>query len=123
MGARAWSAPQTPRNVNYEFIKWLVERGVAWGAGNRFAMATRCSNCEEAAIYLRLQLPPLQLGNSDAIDDEMRELLECGGDVARRVIQDLDVFSARPAAQPHCGPPACRRHCTQLRGVLVSAPP
>lgn len=83
-----------PTTVKYDFVAWLVERGVAWGDANRFAMATGCSSCEEAAIYLRLQLPPLQLANSDAIDDEMRELLGCGGAVARRVIQDLDVFSA-----------------------------
>ena len=92
--ARPLNTREPPKAEQTELFKWLVARGVAKRAARRFMEATRCETLHDAALYLRFELAPLQLANSDSVQADMRRLLGCGPRVARRVIADLDVFRA-----------------------------
>lgn len=89
----AWADPKAD---DPDLWHWLVTRGVAARAAHRFVQVTRCETLHDAALYLRFELAPLQLANSDSVNGDMRGLLGCGAHVARRVICDLDVFRAAP---------------------------
>lgn len=83
---------------------WLVARGVSWQHARKFIADTNCKSCADAALYLRFQLAPLHLANSESVNEDMRKLLGCLPDTALEVIRDLDVYSA-----PLLGP--CKVDC------------
>jgi hypothetical protein len=94
---------QTPLREPWEgqkraFRSWLTDRGVSSKWAKTFIDKTKCDCPEEAAIYLRFQLPPLHLANNDSVNRDMKKLLGCNAKVALRVISDLDVFSAPPSS-------------------------
>jgi hypothetical protein len=116
-------------------LSWFVARGVGHSAANKFIQGYKCVDTSDAALVLRFELAPLHLANSDSVNGDMRRLLHCGSKVAKRVIQDLDVFRMHlPTARCPCniyrcpapchGPPLIVRHkhacnCTLLRHVCT----
>ena len=74
--------------------EWLVARGVAPRHANRFIETWHCETTADVALLLRFELAPLHLANDDNVHADMRRLFGCGAKVAKRIIAELDVFSA-----------------------------
>lgn len=95
---------------------WFRERGVRCKGARAFIEQSGCSTTLEAAIFLRFQLAPLHLANSDNVNNDMKALLGCSPAVALRVIRDLDVYSKPPFPTVHADV-ACAVHgvCKAVR--------
>lgn len=75
---------------------WLTRHGVAKKRVKAFLETSGCTSLDSVALYLRLQLSPLDLANTDCINLEMSELMGVTGKRARKIIKDLNVFGTTP---------------------------
>lgn len=55
---------------------------------------TGCDSLHSIAVWLRFQLPPLHLANTDCVMLEMHEQLGVKGKAATSIIEDLNVVGA-----------------------------
>lgn len=89
-------AKQQQERCSEAVVTWLLEHGVTRAAAVRFLLVSGCSSIHGVAVYLRMQLPPLQLANTACVDKEMNALLGVTGDRARKIIKDVDVLGMAP---------------------------
>ena len=92
-------APATPSSDgrgHSDAAAWLQERGVRPHNAATFLRRSGCVTVADVALYLRLQLPPLQFANGDGINDEMRVQLGVAGRAAQRIISDLNIAGENP---------------------------
>lgn len=75
---------------------WLIRHGVSKKHVKQFLETSGCTSLESMALYLRLELSPLDLANTDCINLEMSELMGVTGKRARKIIKDLNVFGTTP---------------------------
>eukprot|EP00892_Ulva_mutabilis_P012255 jgi/Ulvmu1/9401/UM051_0029.1 len=73
---------------------WLAKRGVSKKNIEKFLDESGCTTLDNMALYLRLQLSPLDLANTDCVNIEMAEIMGVTGKRARAIIKDLNVFGA-----------------------------
>ena len=85
-------------NKDSEAFQRLTAAGVSKRCAARFLARARCISAREVALFLRLQLPPLQFANAPAVDAEMQDLLGITGKRARQLLQDFGVPGARIVA-------------------------
>lgn len=88
--------PRRGRGAEGASVAWLCERGVAESRARDFLRRSGCVTVADVALYLRLQLPPLQFANGDGINDEMRVQLGVAGRAAQRIISDLNIAGENP---------------------------
>lgn len=84
-----------PARGELDLEEWLAARGVKPANAERFIAAWGCESTADVALLLRFELAPLHLANDDNVNADMRRLFGCGADVAKSLVAELDVFSAR----------------------------
>lgn len=75
---------------------WLARHGVSKQNIKKFMEVSGCTSLDSMALYLRLQLSPLDLANTDCINLEMYEVMGVTGRKASKIIKDLNVFGVTP---------------------------
>jgi hypothetical protein len=63
---------------------------------------TGCTSLHSIAVWLRLQLPPLHLANTDCVMEEMKIQLGVTGKKAANIIQELNVEGKCLCASSAC---------------------
>ena len=74
---------------------------------------SRCDNLDSLRVYLRFQLPPLELAREECIHLELRSLLGVAARQARSILNDLDMRSQSLLAN--------QQSCSILLAVLGGA--
>lgn len=88
-------APRKDRDIK-DTAAWLSRHGVAKKHIKAFLETSGCTSLDSMALYLRLQLSPLDLANTDCINLEMSDMMGVTGKRAKKIIKDLNVFGETP---------------------------
>jgi hypothetical protein len=74
-----------------ELHAWLYEHGVSKHMTQKIVDESGCTAINSFAMYLRFQLPPIQLANRDSISSELRALLGVRPYRAHQIVADLKI--------------------------------
>lgn len=91
--------PARKNSDTRDVVAWLARRGVSKKNIQKFLDTSGCKTVDNVALYLRLQLSPLDLANTDCVNLEMADIMGVTGKRARNIIKDLNVFGATPPLQ------------------------
>lgn len=88
------SSPGITLHETTELEDWLRRKGVPKKKIDVLIMSSGCTDTTSLALYLRLQLPPLELANPGCIKEDMQALFGVSFGTARSMLKELDVQSA-----------------------------
>ena len=99
------SVPLLASDEEIDVQAWLTQHGVSKRKAEQFLDRAPCRSLRTLAVYLRLQVPPLEYANTDSINTEMLALLGLRGKGARSLLNEAGL---QGAAAKRCSIVACR---------------
>lgn len=87
-------ATPTSAGASKELEAWLVKHGAKRRKARAVLHKAGCTDAQSLALFLRLQLPPLDGANNASLRDHFDDLFGCGLKSGRRIIAELGVAGA-----------------------------